>query len=135
MTDEGAADRQVEGCEFFSFFSQRNCRKTGREFLLNPEIGGRLPDRPKVGAIGDISGRQLVARELTTWWEAVCRREKPDARAAELMKVQLGKLDHVLQTLRRQRSPELELLAEVEKSRALLQSNWNEYRRQLGDQS
>ena len=50
---------------------------------------------------------------------------------AELMKVQLRKLEDLLLTLGEQQAPDQELLVEVERARAILQSSWNEYRRQL----
>ena len=74
--------------------------------------------------------RTGVAR-LTTWWDAVCRREKADEKAGELMKVQLGKLESVSQTLREQHAPDQELLAEVGRAKAVLQSSWSDYRRNL----
>ena len=60
--------------------------------------------------------------------QTVCRHETPDAKAAELMKVQLNKLDSLLRTLREQRAPDQELLAEVESAKAMLQSRSNDYR-------
>ncbi len=68
-------------------------------------------------------------RRLAAWWEAVCQRETPDEKATELMKLQLEKLDFVLQTLREQKAPEQDVLAEVERTKAILLSSWNDYRR------
>lgn len=79
--------------------------------------------------------RPLVVRtgvqRLVSWWGAVCRREKPDPRAAELMKVQLGRLDQIIHTVSHQQAPDENLLAEIERERAMLQTSWNDYRRTL----
>jgi len=74
--------------------------------------------------------RTGVAR-LTSWWDSVCRNEKSDLKAAELMKVQLGNLDAVIQALEEQQSPDETLLAEVKNSKAMLASSWSDFRRQL----
>jgi hypothetical protein len=63
--------------------------------------------------------------------QALSHHETPDAKAAELMKVQLSTLDSLLRTLREKQAPDPKLLAEVEKAKATLQSSWNDHRRRV----
>jgi hypothetical protein len=79
--------------------------------------------------------RPLLVRtgvsRLSTWWEAVGRRGTSDAKAAELMKVQLGKFTDVIRAIQEQESPDSALLFEVQSSYSMLESSLNDYSRQI----
>jgi hypothetical protein len=78
--------------------------------------------------------RPLLVRtgisRLCSWWEAVYHRAHYDNKAFELMKVQLGNLDSVIQSLQSQDFPDMELLKEVTLTKTMLDSSWNNYRRE-----
>ncbi len=81
--------------------------------------------------------RPLLVRtgvsRLVSWWDSVGRRDELDPKASELMKLQLGQLDLVIQALESQQAPDPDLLQEVTISRSMLQSSWNDYRAQVDD--
>jgi hypothetical protein len=73
---------------------------------------------------------RLGTQRLQSWWEAVCRRDKYDEKAAELMKVQLGKFDKLIQVLHGKNLPDATLLEELDVLKAMTISSWNNYRRE-----
>jgi hypothetical protein len=73
---------------------------------------------------------RLGSQRLESWWEAVCRRNKYDEKAAELMKIQLGKFDQLIQVLHEKASPDPTLLVEIDSTKSMLLSSWNDYRRE-----
>jgi hypothetical protein len=73
---------------------------------------------------------RLGSQRLQSWWDAVSRRGKYDAKAAELMKVQLSKFDRLIQELHQKAMPDAELLEELDILKAMVVSSWNNYRRE-----
>lgn len=73
---------------------------------------------------------RLGIQRLQSWWEAVCRRGKYDPKAVELMRVQLGKLELVVKSIHEQATPDLDLLEEVDRAKAMILSSWNNYERE-----
>ena len=70
---------------------------------------------------------RLGTQRLQGWWDAVCRRDKYDERAVELMKVQLGKLDQLVHVLHEKTTPDLTLLDEMDRIRTGLFTSWGSY--------